>query len=165
MHQVISVLLENKPGALMRVTGVVTAKGYNIESLTIAPTENHAFSRMTMVVDSDLSRRAQIVRQILKLISVLEAVDLTQDLALSQEIAVLRVESHPGDRLLLHQVAQDFQAVIANHSLQGTEMTIAGNSEKLDCLIAALSQRGKVQVARSGLVALGEYECELGYDH
>ncbi len=77
MLQVISLLLENKPGALMRVTGVLTARGYNIETLTVARTLDPELSRMTIVVDVDPALRAQVIKQMNKLVNVLQAADLT----------------------------------------------------------------------------------------
>src|SRR2546423_9915383 len=78
MLQVISLLLENKTGALMRVTGVLTARGYNIETLTVARTLDPELSRMTIVVDVDPTLRAQVIKQMNKLVNVLQAVDLTE---------------------------------------------------------------------------------------
>src|SRR5689334_16809658 len=78
MLQIISLLLENKPGALMRVTGLLTQRGYNIESLTVARTLDPALSRMTIVVDVDANQRQQVIKQANKLINVLQATDLTE---------------------------------------------------------------------------------------
>ena len=78
MLQVISLLLENKPGALMRVTGLLSQRGYNIESLTVARTLDPELSRMTIVVDVDAAQRQQVIKQMNKLINVLQATDLTE---------------------------------------------------------------------------------------
>src|SRR5919205_4134041 len=91
MLQIISVLLENKPGALMRVTGVLSARGYNIESLTVARTLDPELSRMTIVVDVDAALRQQVIKQMNKLVNVLQAADLTETPAVTREMVLVRV--------------------------------------------------------------------------
>ena len=93
MLQVISLLLENKPGALMRVTGVLTARGYNIETLTVARTLDPELSRMTIVVDIEPALRAQVIKQMKKLINVLQAVDLTESPAVCRDLVLVRVRA------------------------------------------------------------------------
>ena len=85
MIQVISLLVENKPGALMRITGVLTARGYNIESLTVARTLDPELSHMTIAVDVDPVLRSQVIKQMIKLINVLQASDLTESRAVIRE--------------------------------------------------------------------------------
>ena len=97
MLQVISLLLENKPGALMRVTGLLSARGYNIESLTVARTLDPELSRMTIVVDVDPKLRAQVIKQMNKLINVLQATDLTEAPAVRRELVLLRVRADAGE--------------------------------------------------------------------
>ena len=97
MLQVISLLVENKPGALMRVTGLLSARGYNIESLTVARTLDPELSRMTIVVDVEPHLRAQVIKQMNKLINVLQATDLTEGPAVSRELVLLRVRAPHGD--------------------------------------------------------------------
>src|SRR6185369_5974696 len=93
MLLVISLLLENKPGALMRVTGVLTARGYNIETLTVARTLDPELSRMTIVVDVEPTLRAQVIKQMNKLINVLQAVDLTDTPAVCRDMVLVRVRT------------------------------------------------------------------------
>ena len=91
MLQVISLLLENKPGALMRVTGLLSQRGYNIESLTVARTLDPELSRMTIVVDVDAALRQQVIKQMNKLINVLQATDLTESPAVVRELVLVRI--------------------------------------------------------------------------
>src|SRR5919197_5845534 len=93
MLQVISLLVENKPGALMRVTGVLSQRGYNIESLTVARTLDPELSRMTIVVDVDAALRQQVIKQMNKLVNVLQAVDLTDSPAVCRELVLVRVRA------------------------------------------------------------------------
>src|ERR1041385_8341296 len=89
MLQLISLLVENKPGSLMRVTGVLAARGYNIESLTAARTLRPELSRMSIVVDIDSTQRAQVIKQINKLVNVLQVSDLTEGSAVRRELVLL----------------------------------------------------------------------------
>src|ERR1700724_4556150 len=93
MLQVISLLVENKPGALMRITGLLSARGYNIESLTVARTLDPLLSRMTIAVDIDPQLRTQVIKQMNKLINVLQASDLTETPAVKREMVLLRVRA------------------------------------------------------------------------
>jgi len=92
MLQLISLLMENKPGALMRVTGVLTARGYNIESLTVARTLDPELSRMSIVVDVEPSQRSQVIKQMNKLINVLQAADLTEGAAVRRELVLVMTQ-------------------------------------------------------------------------
>src|SRR5512138_1080222 len=98
MLQVISLLLENKPGALMRVTGVLSQRGYNIESLTVARTLDPLLSRMTIVVDVDAALRQQVIKHMNKLLNVLQATDLTDSPAVTRELALVRVRTTMENR-------------------------------------------------------------------
>src|ERR1051326_1031125 len=93
MLQVISLLLENKPGALMRVTGLLSQRGYNIESLTVARTLDPELSCMTIVVEVDPTLRQQVIKQMNKLVNVLQAVDLTESPAVRREMVLVRVRT------------------------------------------------------------------------
>src|SRR5579862_5457560 len=98
MLQVISLLVENKPGALMRITGVLSSRGYNIESLTVARTLDPTLSRMTIVVDVDPKLCSQVIKQMNKLINVLQAVDLTEAPSIGRELVLLRVRAEQEGR-------------------------------------------------------------------
>src|SRR5262244_1735675 len=106
MLQVISLLMENKPGALMRVTGVLSARGYNIESLTVARTLDPELSRMSIVVDIEPVQRAQLIKQI----NVLQASDLTESPAVRRELVLLRVRASMQDRASILKEAEIFGA-------------------------------------------------------
>src|SRR5437764_12617744 len=98
MLQVISLLLENKPGALMRVAGLLGARGYNIESLTVARTLDPELSRMTIVVDVDATLRQQVIKQMNKLVNVLQATDLTENASVCREMVLVRVHTTQESR-------------------------------------------------------------------
>src|SRR5205823_10917708 len=108
MLQVISILLENKPGALMRVTGLLSQRGYNIESLTVARTLDPAVSRMTIAVDVDATQRQQVIKQMNKLINVLQATDLTDTPSVVRELVLLRIKTTQDSRTAVLKEAEIF---------------------------------------------------------
>src|SRR5437588_9325234 len=101
MLQIISLLVENKPGALMRVTGLLTSRGYNIESLTVARTLDPTLSRMSIVVDVEPQLRAQVIKHMNKLVNVLQATDLTDSPAVCREMVAMRVRVRLNNRTAL----------------------------------------------------------------
>ena len=110
MLQIISVLLENKPGAMMRVTGLLSARGYNIESLTVARTTDPELSRMTIVVDVEPNLRKQVIKQMNKLINVLQANDLTEGPSVTRELVLMRVRAPMEARAAILKEAEIFGA-------------------------------------------------------
>ena len=154
MLQIISVLLENKPGALLRVTGLLSARGYNIESLTVARTLDPELSRMTIVVDVDSKVRAQVVKQINKLVNVLQASDLTDGPAVAREMVLLRVRSNMENRTAILKEAEIFGARVVDSTVEGFALEASGDPEKLDEFIDLMRAYGEIQVTRSGMVAV-----------
>src|SRR5246127_5478321 len=118
MLQVISLLLENKPGALMRVTGVLTARGYNIETLTVARTLDPEVSRMTIVVDVDSTLRQQVIKQMNKLVNVLQAVDLSESPAVRREMVLVRVRTVQESRAAVLKEVEIFGARVVDSSVE-----------------------------------------------
>src|SRR5271154_4519052 len=154
MLQLISLLLENKPGALMRVTGVLTARGYNIESLTVARTLDPELSRMSIVVDIEPNQREQLIKQMNKLINVLQAADLTEGSAVRRELVLVRVRAGMQNRAAILKEAEIFGARAVASSLEGFALEATGDPEKLDEFISVMSAYGEIDVTRSGLVAV-----------
>jgi acetolactate synthase-1/3 small subunit len=154
MLQLISLLLENKTGALMRVTGLLTARGYNIESLTVARTQDPEFSRMSIVVDVESHQRAQLIKQMNKLINVLQASDVTETPAVRRELVLLRVRADMQNRTAILKEAEIFGARAVDSSLEGFALEATGDSEKLDEFIDVMRAYGEIEVTRSGLVAV-----------
>ncbi|MGH9557679.1 MAG: acetolactate synthase small subunit [Bryobacteraceae bacterium] len=154
MLQLISLLVENKPGALMRVTGLLSARGYNIESLTVARTSDAELSRMSIVVDIEPHQRGQLIKQMNKLINVLQASDLTEAPAVRREMVLLRVRSSMQNRSAILKEAEIFGARAVDSSLEGFALEATGDSEKLDEFIDVMRAYGEIEVTRSGLVAV-----------
>ena len=154
MLQLISMLMENKPGALMRVTGLLSARGYNIESLTVARTLDPELSRMSIVVDIEPDGRSQLIKQMNKLINVLQATDLTEAHAVRRELVLLRVRATMQNRQAILKEAEIFGASAVDSSLEGFALEATGDPEKLDEFIGVMSAYGEVEVTRGGLVAV-----------
>jgi acetolactate synthase-1/3 small subunit len=154
MLQLISLLVENKPGALMRVTGVLSARGYNIESLTVARTLDPELSRMSIVVDIESSQRAQLIKQMNKLINVLQASDLTDAASVRREMVLVRVRATKDNRAAILKEAEIFGARAVNSSVEGFALEATGDSERLDEFIDVMRSYGEIEVTRSGMVAV-----------
>lgn len=154
MLQLISLLVENKPGALMRVTGLLTSRGYNIESLTVARTMDPELSRMSIVVDLEPNQRAQVIKQMNKLINVLQASDLSEGPAVRRELVLLRVRATMQNRTSILKEAEIFGARAVDSSVEGFALEATGDSEKLNEFIDVMRSYGDIEVTRSGLVAV-----------
>ena len=154
MLQLISLLVENKPGSLMRITGVLSARGYNIESLTVARTLDPTLSRMTIVVDIEPQLRSQVIKQMNKLVNVLQAADLTDSPAVKREMALLRVRAPLASRTAILKEAEIFGARVVDSSTEGFALEATGDSEKLDEFIDVMRSYGEIEITRSGVVAV-----------
>ena len=154
MQLIISLLLENKPGALMRVTGLLGQRGYNIESLTVARTLDATLSRMTIVVDVDATIRAQVIKQMNKLVYVLQATDVTEAPAVTREMVLLRVRAPQQNRTAILKEAEIFQARVVDSTTEGFAIEATGDSEKLDEFIDVMRSYGEIEVTRSGMVSM-----------
>ncbi|MGH9612198.1 MAG: acetolactate synthase small subunit [Bryobacteraceae bacterium] len=154
MTQIISLLLENKPGALMRVTGVLSARGYNIESLTVARTHDPTLSRMSIVVDVEPHLKSQVIKQMNKLINVLQATDLTEAHAVCREMTLLRVRATQANRTAILKETEIFGARVVDSSVEGFAIEATGESEKIDEFIEVMRSYGEIEVTRSGTVAV-----------
>jgi acetolactate synthase I/III small subunit len=155
MLQVISLLLENKPGALMRVTGLLSQRGYNIESLTVGRTLDPELSRMTIVVDVETPQRVQVIKQMNKLINVLQATDLTDLPAVVRELVLIRVRTNQETRTAVLKEAEIFGGRVVDSSTEGFAIEVTGEPEKLNAFIEVMRSYGEIEVTRSGSVAIG----------
>jgi acetolactate synthase-1/3 small subunit len=154
MLQVISLLVENKPGALMRITGLLSARGYNIESLTVARTLDPDLSRMTIVVDVDAVLRQQVIKQMNKLVNVLQASDLTDASSVTREMLLVRVRTAQESRTAVLKEAEIFGGRVVDSSAGGFAIEVTGDPEKLDEFIDVMRGYGEIEVTRSGVVAM-----------
>ena len=154
MLQIISILMENKPGALMRVTGLFAQRNYNIESLTVARTLDPELSRMTIVADVEPKIRVQVIKQINKLVNVLQATDLTECPSVAREMVLLRIKATMDNRTAILKEAEIFGARVVDSSVDGFALEATGETEKLDEFINIMESYGEIQATRSGLLAV-----------
>jgi len=154
MLQIISLLLENKPGALMRVTGVLSQRGYNIESLTVARTLDPEVSRMTIAVGVEDHQRQQVIKQMNKLINVLQATDLTESPAVVRELVLVRIRTAQESRTAVLKEAEIFGGRVVDSSTEGFAIEVTGDPEKLGEFIDVMGSYGEIDVTRSGALAI-----------
>ena len=155
MRRILSVLLENESGALSRVVGLFSQRGYNIETLTVAPTEDATLSRITIVTAGDQSVLEQIEKQLHKLIDVLKVSDLSQGAHVERELMLVKMQAPASVRDELKRMSDIFRGQIVD--VTGTLYTVqlAGTSDKLDALLAAVKEHtDMVEVARCGVVGI-----------
>jgi acetolactate synthase-1/3 small subunit len=154
MQQLISLLVENKPGALLRVAGLLTARGYNIESLTVAKTLDPSLSNMTIVAEVDHVMRTLLIRQMKRLVNVVQAIDLTESPSVNRELALIKVHVSPEMRTALLQEADIFRARVVDAAPTSYTLEVTGAPDKLDALITLLHNYGEVEMIRSGSMAM-----------
>src|ERR1700690_4157401 len=154
MLQIISLLVENKPGALMRITGLLSQRGYNIESLTVARTLDPELSRMTIVVDVDATLRQQVIKQMNRLLNVLQATDLTESPAVVRELVLVRIRTVQESRTAVLKEAEIFGGRVADSSTEGFAIEVTGDPEKLNEFISVMRSYGEIDVTRSGARAI-----------
>jgi acetolactate synthase-1/3 small subunit len=138
----------------MRVTGLLTQRGYNIESLTVARTLDPLLSRMTIVVDVDSLQRLQVIKQMNKLINVLQATDLTESPAVIRELVLLRIRTTQENRTAVLKEAEIFGGRVVDSSTEGFAIEVTGDPEKLVEFVEVMSSYGEVDVTRSGSLAI-----------
>lgn len=150
----ISVLVENKFGAFNRVAGMFAAKGYNIDSLSVGPTEEEAISRMTIVTRGDDQIIEQITKQLNKLINTVKVVDLTFENFVERELVLVKVQSTQSSRSEIMQIAEIFRAKVIDISPKSLTLEATGSQQKVDAIIKMLKPFGIKELARTGRVAL-----------
>ena len=156
MRRIIAVLLENESGALSRVAGLFSARGYNIESLTVAPTDDESLSRMTIVTSGTDAIIEQITKQLNKLVDVVKLRDLTEGRHLGRELMLVKVVAANIDQKdEIKRLVDIFRGRIIDVTESTYTLEMTGSSEKVDAFLEALSQIELVEVVRSGILGIG----------
>jgi acetolactate synthase-1/3 small subunit len=158
MRHIISVLLENEAGALSRVSGLFSARGYNIESLTVAPTEDASMSRMTIVTRGSDEVIEQIVKQLNKLIEVVKVVDLNEGLHLERELMLVKVKALGESREELKRMSDIFRGRIIDVADNTYTIELTGHGAKLDAFLEALDASVVLEAVRTGACGIGRGE-------
>jgi len=156
MRRIISVLLENEAGALSRVAGLFSARGYNIESLTVAPTDDPSLSRMTIVTSGTDSIIEQITKQLNKLVDVVKLIDLTEGQHIERELMLVKVVAAGSEqREEVKRLVDIFRGRIIDVTESTYTLEMTGNGDKVDAFVQALSQVEIIEVVRSGVSGIG----------
>jgi acetolactate synthase-1/3 small subunit len=154
MEHIISVLVENKFGVLARVAGLFSARGYNIESLSVAPTLDPTTSMITIVTIGDDRIIEQIMKQLNKVVEVLNVVDLTETHFLDRETALIKVHTKPEHRDETVRIAEIFRAKIVDSSATTYTVEITGDVDKVEALINMLQPLGIKELVRTGRIGI-----------
>ncbi len=150
----ISVLVENKFGALNRIVGLFSARGYNIDSISVGTSEDDSVARVTIVSKGDDDVIEQIIKQLNKLIDVTKVVDLTYDSFVERELVLVKVAANRNSRPELMQISEIFRSKIIDISQRSITIEATGGEQKVDAMIKMLSPFGIKEIARTGRVAL-----------
>ena len=158
MRHIISILLENEPGALSRVVGLFAQRGYNIESLTVAPTEDETLSRLTMTTTGDDRKIEQITKQLNKLIEVVKLVDLSEGSHIERELMLIKVKATGAHRAEIKRTSDIFRGQIVDVSANVYTIQLAGPTDKLQAFIDAIGESCVLETVRTGVsgIARGE---------
>ena len=155
MKHIISVLLENEPGALSRVVGLFSARGYNIESLTVAPTEDLSLSRMTVVTSGSDDVIEQITKHLNRLIDVVKVTDLTEISFIERELMLIKVRAAGKDRDEMKRMADIFRGRIIDVTDKDYTIELTGTCSKLDAFLSAIDRSAILETVRTGASGIG----------
>ncbi len=158
MRHIIAILMENEAGALSRVAGLFSARGYNIESLTVAPTEDPSLSRMTLVTRGSEEIIEQITKQLNKLIDVVKLIDLVETVHIERELMLVKIKTTDKMRDELRSVVDIFRGKIIDVTPTSYVIEMTGTSDKLDAFIAAIDATSILEVVRSGATGISRGE-------
>ena len=158
MRHIISVLLENEAGALSRVSGLFSARGYNIESLTVAPTEDATLSRMTIVTTGSDEVIEQITKQLNKLIDVVKVVDLSDGDHIERELMLVKVRAIGRDREEMKRMADIYRGRIIDVTDKDYTIELTGTGAKLDAFLNAIDRAAILETVRTGASGIGRGE-------
>ena len=161
MRHIISVLMENEPGALSRVVGLFSQRNYNIDSLTVAPTEDTSLSRLTLTTTGDDARIEQITKHLNKLVDVVKLVDLTEGAHIERELMLIKIKASGPQRSEVKRVADIFRGQVVDLTSGVFTVQLTGTEEKLDAFIAALGDNPVLEVARTGVSGISRGEKTL----
>ncbi len=155
MRHLISILVENEAGALSRISGLFSARGYNIESLTVAPTEDPTLSRMTIVTSGSDEVIEQITKQLNKLVDVVKVVDLSEGEHIERELMLIKVRAGVKERDDVKRMADIFRGRVIDVTDNSYTIELTGDGAKLDAFIQALDQSTILETVRTGASGIG----------
>jgi acetolactate synthase I/III small subunit len=151
----LSVLVENKPGVLVRIAGLFSRRGFNIESLAVGPTEHEEISRMTIVVNCEEHPLEQVTKQLNKLINVIKIVELEPAQAVQRELMLIKVRADADTRSKVLETVALFRARVVDVALDAVTVEATGSRDKLEALVRVLEPFGLKELVKSGAIAVG----------
>lgn len=158
MRRIISILVENEPGALSRVIGLFAQRGYNIETLNVAPTEDASLSRLTLTTVGDDKTMEQITKQLNKLVDVVKLVDLTEGAHIERDLLLIKVRASGQQRDEIKRTTDIFRGQIVDVGPNTYTIQLTGTGEKLDSFVAAMGEADILEVVRSGIAGISRGE-------
>ena len=154
MKRVVALLMENQPGALSRVVGLFSQRGYNIESLIVAPTDDPSLSRLTMVTEGDAKAVEQITKQLNKLIYLVKVMDLSEEEFIGRELLLIKLRATKDLKIKI----EDSRGEIVFESEEIINVQFVGSSDEVDVFLSSLSKDEILEIARSGLSGVSASE-------
>lgn len=158
MRRIISILMENEPGALSRVVGLFSQRGYNIETLNVAPTEDATLSRLTLTTVGDDKHIEQITKHLNRLLDVVKLVDLTEGAHIERDLMLIKVRAEGAQREEIKRTTDIFRGQIVDVGTRVYTIQLAGTTEKLDSFVAAMPEADVLEVVRSGVAGIARGE-------
>ena len=162
MRRIISMLMEKEPGALSRVVGLFSQRGYNIETLNVAATNDPTLSRLTLTTEGTDLRIEQITKQLNKLVDVVKLVDLTEGAHIERDMMLIKVRAHGAARDEVKRTMDIFRGQIVDVGPNSYTIQLTGTSDKLDSFVAAMADADILEVVRSGVAGISRGEQVLG---
>ena len=163
-HHILSVLVQNRPGVLARLSGLFARRGYNIFSLAVAPAEQDGFSRITIVVDLEDTSLEQIVKQLFKLIEVVKITELDPQHSVERELLLATIRATGEQRGQVVELVNIFEGKILAVGVEVVTVSLDGHPDKLDDFVELLTGYGIVEMQRTGRVALAKLDRQLNKD-
>ncbi|MCY0893280.1 MAG: acetolactate synthase small subunit [Acidibacillus sp.] len=154
MERTLSVLVNDRPGVLARVAGLFSRRDFNIASITVGAAEEPGLSRMTIVSSGDDATALQIMRQLDKVIEVIQVTDISKDPAVKRELALIKVTTNKTTRPEISHILEPFRVAIVDVGHGSLTVQVTGSGEKVDALIGLLRPFGILEIARTGVTAL-----------
>ena len=158
MRRIISILMENEPGALSRVVGLFSQRGYNIETLNVAPTDDPSLSRLTLTTDGDDKHIEQITKHLNRLVDVVKLVDLTGGSHVERDLMLIKVRAVGPQREEIKRTTDIFRGQIVDVAPSAYTIQLTGTTDKLDSFVAAMAEMDILEVVRSGVAGIARGE-------
>jgi acetolactate synthase-1/3 small subunit len=150
----IALIVENRPGVLVRIAGLFSRRGFNIDSLTVGSTDNPDYARMTITVDGDEVVLEQVTKQLNKLVNVIRVSELLSSESVERELAIIKVAARKEDRSEIMQIVSVFRAKIIDVSPRSLIVEVTGSDDKVEAMVRLLRQFGIKEMARTGKVSM-----------